>query len=236
MAQSYRLRLYADALGLNSISVTTTTGGNLGTAYPAGASTPCFDMDYITVPVRLTASLQSGYRVQQWIINADGTVTYATGTQITYSNTSNATNVQIRLVVEQEPQPETRYATLAYNANGGTGAPTQQIASGDTEYLQFVISSVVPQRSGYVFLGWALDASATYPSYYPSGYISIWTSTTYPGPTTTLYAVWAKDTSGGGVWIGNGNSYQFYLPYIYTGSWQKYDAYIYTGSWTKAVQ
>ena len=74
--------------------------------------------------------------------------------------------------------------TLAYNANGGSGAPATQTASSTASTYSFTISSTIPYRTGYSFLGWSTSSSATSASYSPGGYITV-----YPG-TTTLYAVW----------------------------------------------
>ncbi len=48
--------------------------------------------------------------------------------------------------------------TVSFNANGGTGAPSAQKKNHDQS---LVLSSTVPQRSGYRFLGWAESASAS---------------------------------------------------------------------------
>ncbi len=68
--------------------------------------------------------------------------------------------------------------TLRYNANGGSGAPSSQ--SGATSYT---ISSTVPERFGYTFLGWSKNSSATTATYEPDDSISL-------ASDTTLYAVW----------------------------------------------
>ena len=70
--------------------------------------------------------------------------------------------------------------TLSYNANGGTGAPSAN--SGATSYS---ISSTVPTRFGYTFLGWSKNSSATSPTYTPGSSISL-------SQNTTLYAVWGE--------------------------------------------
>ena len=76
--------------------------------------------------------------------------------------------------------------TLAYNANGGSGAPASQ-SSGTisvTRYT-FTISSTRPTRSGYTFKGWATSSVATTAGYQPGGSITI-------SSNTTLYAVWQR--------------------------------------------
>lgn len=51
--------------------------------------------------------------------------------------------------------------TISYNANGGEGAPEEQIKVGDSTLN---LSTEEPIRDGYTFLGWSVDGSAT-PSY-----------------------------------------------------------------------
>lgn len=70
--------------------------------------------------------------------------------------------------------------TVAYNANGGTGAPSNQTKwYGET----LTLSSTSPTRTGYTFQGWATSSSATSSAYSSGG-----SYTTNSG--TTLYAVW----------------------------------------------
>lgn len=69
---------------------------------------------------------------------------------------------------------------VTFNANGGTGAPSQQ-----TKYYgkTLVLSSTVPVKENYNFLGWATSDSATTPNYQPGA--------SYTGNAAlALYAVW----------------------------------------------
>lgn len=81
--------------------------------------------------------------------------------------------------------------TLAYNANGGSGAPANQTGSnvGTTPSYTFTVSSTVPTRTGYTFLGWSRSSTATSASYTGGSSITV----TSAG-TTTLYAVWKIKT------------------------------------------
>lgn len=81
--------------------------------------------------------------------------------------------------------------TLAYNANGGSGAPSNQTGSntGTSPYYTFTVSSTVPTRTGYTFLGWSTSSSATSASYTGGGSITVTSS-----GTTNLYAVWKVNT------------------------------------------
>jgi uncharacterized repeat protein (TIGR02543 family) len=77
--------------------------------------------------------------------------------------------------------------TIAYNANGGTGAPSSQTKWHGTN---ITISSTKPTRTGYSFQGWALTkADADNGSwYYGAGY------TCGKNEILTLYAVWKANT------------------------------------------
>lgn len=234
---AYRLRLYAPTTGVSYIRVATTSGSLLANAVPAGTGTPCFDEDEIPVSIRLTPYLEDGYQVSQWVVNVDGAVSYATGSTYTfsYSASSTASNVQIRLEVEALP---TYYATLQFDANGGSGAPASVSGSAQSQYVPIMVPYGQPTRSGYTFLGWSTSPTATAPSYYP-GTTYNWYGYSYNAPigyTSTLYAVWTEDT--GGAYISNGTIFtNHYIPYIYTSSgWVKATPYIYTSTgWKKGL-
>lgn len=74
---------------------------------------------------------------------------------------------------------------IYYNANGGSGGPGSQ-----TKYYDQVltISTKIPTRSGYTFLGWSTSNTATYPTYYSGAKYTA-------NSGTTLYAVWKKTTT-----------------------------------------
>ena len=71
--------------------------------------------------------------------------------------------------------------TLTYDANGGTGAPLPQQAAGGSTVT---VSTQMPTRTGYTFLGWHTNRNATAPAYQP-GQLA-----TMPYQNITLYAVW----------------------------------------------
>ena len=84
------------------------------------------------------------------------------------------------LSISEEPI----HYTITYDANGGNGAPPAQTK---TQGIDMTISSIVPTRSGYTFLGWAESNSATSAQYQPSGQFT-------KDADTTLYAVWEAKT------------------------------------------
>ncbi|MDR1564393.1 MAG: InlB B-repeat-containing protein [Oscillospiraceae bacterium] len=73
--------------------------------------------------------------------------------------------------------------TIAYNANGGTGAPASQSKIKD---VSLQLRTEVPTRSGYSFLGWASSSTATTAQYQPGDAYTV-------NGNATLYAVWESD-------------------------------------------
>lgn len=89
---------------------------------------------------------------------------------------------------------ENTYA-IAYNANGGSGAPANQVKS---HFTPLKLSTQKPRRTGYTFLGWGTSSTATTATYSPG-------DTYTNNGRVTLYAVWASktytisyDANGGG--------------------------------------
>lgn len=83
--------------------------------------------------------------------------------------------------------------TVTYNANGGTGAPTDShtYAQGDT----VTIPSTGPTRAGYEFNGWSLSSSGG-AAYSAGGTITMGSAD------ITLYAVWVDTTAPAQVTLG----------------------------------
>ena len=77
--------------------------------------------------------------------------------------------------------------TISYNANGGSGAPGNQTKTYGTN---LTLSSTKPTRTGYTFLGWSTNKSATSATYSAGATLSSDLSTAH-GATVTLYAIWS---------------------------------------------
>ena len=74
--------------------------------------------------------------------------------------------------------------TVTYNANNGAGSPSAQSKDYGTN---ITLSSTVPTRSGYTFLGWSTSSTATSATYQPGDSFT-------GNSNTTLYAVWKENT------------------------------------------
>lgn len=107
--------------------------------------------------------------------NADGTKSitvkgyYQTG--VSSGNISKSVTKTLTHIIRQ--------FTVAYNANGGTGAPASQTKNYGTT---LTLSSAIPTRTGYVFKGWSTSASGAV-SYQPGGAYTA-------NAAVTLYAIW----------------------------------------------
>lgn len=124
----------------------------------------------LTLPT--TIPTREGYDFQGWGLSANDTsANYQPGG--TYSS-----NIARTFYAVWDPDTY----TVSYNANGGSGAPVSQTKYHDTA---LTLSSTIPTKGGYDFLGWSTSASATAPSYYAGSF--------YTGnASVTFYAVWEK--------------------------------------------
>lgn len=75
--------------------------------------------------------------------------------------------------------------TVSYNANGGSGAPSSQTKWHGTN---LTLSSTVPTKSGYTFLGWSTSSTATSATYSAGASYTA-------NAAATLYAIWRKTIS-----------------------------------------
>lgn len=132
----------------------------------------------ITLTLSSVKPTRSGYTFAGWGTSATDTgVKYSAGGQ--YTGNSNITLYAIWTNAAK--------MTLAYNANGGSGAPSSQTHLINTTSK---ISGVKPTRDKYVFLGWSTSSTATKATYIADGQ---YTNNSFTnGATVTLYAVWLK--------------------------------------------
>lgn len=128
---------------------------------------------YSNLTLSSTRPTRTGYDFQGWGTYArDTSVNYSPGD--TFTTNANTTLYAIWTA---------KTYTVSYNANGGSGAPASQTK---TYGVALTLSSSVPTRSGYTFIGWGLTGSSTYASFQPGGSYST-------NASRTLYAVWEKN-------------------------------------------
>lgn len=111
-------------------------------------------------------------------------------------------------MIGEDSSAETFSFGLLYDANGGTGAPTQTGVDVSSTSYTFTVSSVKPEYSGHTFLGWSLSSSATSASYVGGNSITVTTDDDQNnlGYYKTLYAVWSASSSSGGSSGGSSGS------------------------------
>ena len=140
-----------------------------------GSGAPASQTKMQGVPLTLSNTIPTrmDYVFLGWSENPDATVpTYFAGGQ--YSKDASAL---LYAVWELEPPEE---YVVQYDANGGSGAPQSQTK---TEGVTLTLSSTVPARTDYIFLGWSENSDATSPAYLAGGQY-------FQDAAVLLYAVW----------------------------------------------
>ncbi len=130
-----------------------------------------------SITLTSTNPSKDGFTFKNWNTKSDGSGTsYASGA--TFSSNANTT-----LYAQYTAWTH----TVAFNANGGSGAPSSFTKTGG---IDGVIPETIPTRNGYVFRYWntASDASGT--RYEPG---DTYTAEKNSG-TITLYAIWASQS------------------------------------------
>ena len=145
---------------------------NGGTGAPASQT----KAKNVTLTLSSTSPTRSGYTFAGWSTSS----TASSASYYPGSSFSGNYNLNLYAVWNRNLSSY----TISYNANGGTGAPASQTKLEDTS---LTLSSTVPARLGYSFLGWSTSSSASSPTYYAGGTYTVNTS-------ATLYAVWSRDT------------------------------------------
>ena len=134
-----------------------------------------------------TKPTRSGYTFVNWNTKSDGGGTsYASGA--TYNTNANITLYAIWKANSSGGDTTTKY-TISYNANGGSGAPGNQVK---THGSNLKLSSTKPTRSGFTFVNWNTKSNGSGTSYAPG-------STYSTNANLTLYAIWKTNASGGPV-------------------------------------
>ena len=140
-----------------------------------------------TFTVSASVPTRSGYTMVSWNTQRNGSGTHY-APSATFTMPGNAVTLYAQWSANAN--------NLAYNANGGNGAPSLVVATTDSSVT---VSSTVPTRSGYTFTGWNTAANGSGTAYS--------SSTTFTMPTShlTLYAQWTP-TSYQVFYSGNGGT------------------------------
>jgi uncharacterized repeat protein (TIGR02543 family) len=154
---------YATVGALSSYKITYNANG--------GSGAPGQDTKYYGVTKQLSSTIptRTGYTFVKWNTKADGTGTnYNPGAN--YTSNSAVTLYAIWSIITY---------TVSYDANDGSGAPSNQTKSYGVDLR---LSSVIPTRTDYNFKGWATSSS---------GAVTYQPGDTYTGNSDIiLYAIW----------------------------------------------
>lgn len=120
------------------------------------------------IKLSTTKPTRTGYTFKGWATSASGAVAYASGA--TYSANAAVTLYAVWQAITYK---------VTYNANGGSGAPSQQTK---TYGKALTLSTTKPTRTNYNFKGWATSASGSVAYAAGASYTA--------NAAITLYAVW----------------------------------------------
>ena len=129
----------------------------------------------VTLTLSSTIPYRFNYEFLGWSTSSSATTaTYTAGGSYTG-------NASVTLYAVWKYKPATY--TVSYDANGGTGAPGRQTK---TYGVTLTLTTLIPTRRNYSFVGWSKDRNATSPSYSAGGSYT-------DNAEVTLYAVWRYD-------------------------------------------
>lgn len=156
-----------------SVSVPAWTSYTVSYNANGGSGAPSAQTKWKDQALTLSSTVPSrtGHTFKGWATSASGSVAYSAGG----SYTANA-NVTLYAVWQAYTY------TVSYNANGGSGAPSSQTK---TYGATLKLSTTIPTRTNYSFLGWATSASGSVAYAAGANYTA--------NANITLYAVWQLD-------------------------------------------
>ena len=128
-----------------------------------------------TITLSEMVPTREGYKFLGWSTNSSAT----TATYFANGEFSENANTTLYAVWEKEKA----IYTITYDVNGGTNKPENQTKQ---EGISIKLSSVIPTRKGYKFLGWSTNKNATTATYAANATFS-------EDGNITLYAVWKKE-------------------------------------------
>lgn len=157
-----------------NISVAAKTSYKISYNANGGSGAPSAQTKWHGTNVTLSSSkpTRDGFIFLGWATSSTGSVAYQPGA--TYSANASVTLYAIW---------QSDSFTITYNANGGTGAPSNQTK---TYGQNITLSTTEPIREGFEFVGWGTSASSTTATYLPGAAYT-------KNASVTLYAVWKSD-------------------------------------------
>lgn len=134
----------------------------------------------VDLTLRTTVPTRAGHNFLGWATSSSATIaTYQAGGK----GGKYTANKAVTLYAVWSPYKH----TVAFNANGGSGAPSSQTKKYGSVLK---LSSLIPTRDGYDFLGWGTSSTDTSVDYAPGADYGIDRN----GGTYTLYAIWKAHT------------------------------------------
>lgn len=163
-----------DILSSSDVTYHFATDYNLTYNANGGSGAPANQTGNGSIALSTVRPTREGYTFKGWAATSTATTAqYQPGAA--YNLTANAT-----LYAVWEKNAPVTY-TLTYSANNGSGAPAKQTGNGS-----ITLSSVIPTRDGYTFLGWSTSTTATIAQYQPGAKFNLTKN-------TVLFAVWQKN-------------------------------------------
>lgn len=176
-------------------------GYNYGTSektqFVCQYSTPHSDTAYTNHTIAISdikaaadrASVNSGYQIVGWSKEANENPTVWPLNKSGDTACNKGTTIYL---VAKNPNPEVTYTLNYYKNTTDTVTnmpePNPQTEKSNTGMVTFTVSSAIPAREGYNFLGWNGKPDATTPTVQPGNWV------TTPATATRLYAVWQSNT------------------------------------------
>ena len=214
-----------------TVSTTVSFNANGGSGAPSpisGSTTSQNETGEIRLTIPTNTPTRSGYEFQYWTLYGYGdTYKYYPGNTYGFTGTRSGNSWTL---VAQWVQVYTIKCTVKFDANGGSGAPSNATGTGTVKgstsgMVKVTIPTTRPTRDGYTFKNWKLSG---YEYYYSPGVQYEFAAST-DGVTHTLIAQW--DRVGTISYIWNGSAWLLATPYIWSGSsWQEVVPNIYTSS------
>lgn len=140
-------------------------------------------IDYVDVRVDYGEPTRSGYTFKNWKYTQYDVTKYVVGgDEVTFQYNFVGSDQHKTITLYAQWQTDTY--TVSFDANGGTGAPAAQTKTHGTN---LTLSSTVPTRTGYTFVGWNTKSDGSGAGYSPGGTYSA-------NDGVILYAIWARQT------------------------------------------